>query len=122
MALKFFLDTYALVEIIKGNPKYCVFSSEECGTCLLNLYELYYQLLKDYGKEVAEQQFKQFNILKIEISEEIIPKASSFKLRYRKQNISYADALGYTLARENNLLFVTGDKEFKNISHVEWVR
>lgn len=122
MALKFFLDTYALVEIIKGNPHYKGFSSGECCTCILNLYELYYQLLRDFGKEFADQEYKRFSSIKIEIPEESIAHASLFKLKYKKQEISYADALGYMLAREHNLLFVTGDKEFKNIPHVEWVR
>ena len=40
----------------------------------------------------------------------------------RKKNLSYADCLGYAFALENNRLFLTGDKEFKDMKGVEFVR
>ncbi len=55
--MKYFADTYALIEIIKGNPNYERYSKEELSTNLLNLYELYYALLKDYSEEIAKAYF-----------------------------------------------------------------
>ena len=122
MALKYFLDTFAFFEIIHGNPKYKRYLTEPCCTSILNLYELYYHLLKEEGKDFADNEFRRFLLLKIDIPNEIFPKAAAFRAQCNSQGISFIDALGYALARENNLLFVTGDKEFKNVPHVEWVR
>jgi len=43
-----------------------------------------------------------------------------FRLKYKKQKLSYFDALGYIFARRKKILFATGDKEFKKLSGVEY--
>ena len=45
-----------------------------------------------------------------------------FKIKYKKQDLSYADCIGYIYAIKNNLLFLTGDKEFKDLKSVEFVK
>ncbi|MBI5392881.1 PIN domain-containing protein [Candidatus Woesearchaeota archaeon] len=118
MVLRYFLDTYAFIEIIKGNPNYDKYVECECYTTILNLYELYYQLLKSYGQEAADSYYSKYLSLKLEIKEEYIPKSALFRLNHKQQNVSYVDALGYTIALENGLIFLTGDKEFKNLPNV----
>ena len=44
-----------------------------------------------------------------------------FKVDNAKKNVSFFDAVGYIYSRENRLLFVTGDKEFKNLEGVEFI-
>ena len=122
MEIIYFLDTYAIFEIIKGNRNYLKFIDKKCHTSLLNLYELYFHLLRDFGETVAEYYFKKYLVMKCEIKEEYIAKAATFRLKYLKQNLSYVDALGYTIAVENNFSFLTGDKEFKNLEHVTFVK
>ena len=121
MEVSYFLDTYALVELIKGNKNYLKYIDLNCYTSILNLYELYFRLLREFGKESAEKYFMLFLPLKIEIKDEYIPEASNFKLKFDKRNISYVDALGYTMAIENKSKFVTADKEFKDMDNVEFV-
>ena len=58
---KYFLDTYALVEIIKGNPKYKEFSNHDLHTSIFNLYELYYNLLRDFDEKIAKKYFCSLN-------------------------------------------------------------
>lgn len=120
--MKFFLDTYALIEIIKGNKNYKKYTDEELYTTIFNLYELYYNLLKDYGEEKAKEMFYKFYSLLIQIKNEWIFLASKFKLDNKDFNISYTDALGYIISKENNIRFLTGDKEFKNMENVEFVK
>lgn len=120
--MKLFLDTYALIEIIKGNAKYKKFLDEELYTTILNLYELYYNLLRDYNEEHAKDMFYKFYPLLIQTKNEWIFLAAKFRLENKKFNISYTDALGYAIAMENNMRFLTGDKEFKNMANVEFVR
>ena len=120
--MSYFLDTYAIIEIIKGNQNYKKFTSEKIYTSIFNLYELYYCLLKDYSELIALKNFEQFKNIIISIKEENIFEASKFKLNHKKQRLSYIDALGYTIAIQNNLKFLTGDKEFENLKNVEFVK
>ena len=119
---KYFMDTYAIIEIIKGNPNYEKFLDCELYTNILNLYELYYNLILDFNQETAKKYFYQFRDNVIEIKDEHIFSASLVKLEHRKRRISYADALGYTMALNNGMMFLTGDKEFKEFKGVMFVK
>ena len=120
--MKFFLDTYALIELVKGNINYKKFLNEELYTTILNLYELYYNLLKDFGEDQAKEMFFKYYSLLIQIKNDLIFLATKFKLDNKKFNISYTDALGYIISKENNMKFLTGDKEFRNLDNVEFVK
>lgn len=122
MGVKYFLDTYAIIEMIKGNTNYSKYIDAECHTSILNLYELYFNLLKEFGTETASKYFNRYLMLKVDIAEEDIPLGSEFKLKHIKNNISYADALGYAIAARRGLKFLTGDKEFKNLPNVEFAK
>ena len=37
-------------------------------------------------------------------------------------NLSYVDYIGYILAKQRNVKFLTGDKEFENMDNVEFVK
>ena len=52
---KYFADTYALIEILKGNPNYRSYSAEELYTTEFNLLELSYALVRDFGSKKAEE-------------------------------------------------------------------
>ena len=58
--MRYFLDTYAIIEIIKGNTNYKKFLNEELFTSIFNLYEFYYTSLRDYGESDAKKFFFQF--------------------------------------------------------------
>ncbi len=123
--ISYFYDTYALIEYIDENPKYRKFFQENKGiTTRLNLMELYYAMLKDIGKEKAEIAFDSLSPIAVEIKDESIKEAMKLRLEFKnkKLNISYVDAIGYQLSLENNIKFLTGDKEFKKIKNVEFVK
>ncbi len=120
--MKFFCDTYAMVEIIKGNKSYLPYLDQELHTNILNLYELFYNLLKEYDEMTAKEYFYEFSSFILPIKEDYIFIAASFKLKFHKKNISYADALGYVIAEKENMRFLTGDKEFENMDNVEFVK
>lgn len=118
----YFLDTYALIEIIKGNKNYQKFLEYELFTSIFNLYELYFSLLRDYNQQTAKKFFEQFKSRVLQIKDEYIFEASKFKLQNRKQKLSYADCLGYTIALSYNMKFLTGDGEFKDKKNVEFIK
>ena len=55
-------------------------------------------------------------------SNEDIKKAMLFRKMHKKQNLSYADCLGYQVALNRGIKFLTGDIQFKNFPEVEFVR
>jgi PIN domain nuclease of toxin-antitoxin system len=119
---KKFLDSYAIIELLKGNPNYERFSEVIPITSKINLIEVGYHLIQGFPKEKANKIFKSLKFKTIEIEEKQIMKIVSFRKKHSKKKLSYADCIGYVLAKENNLVFVTGDKEFKEIKNVEFVR
>ena len=118
--MKFFLDTYALVEIIKGNLNYKMYVESDLFTSILNLYELFYNLLKEHGEDKSKLFFYQYYDIIIPLKDEHIFEASKLKLKNKK--ISYADALGYAISLKEGMKFLTGDKEFKGKDNVEFVK
>ncbi len=118
--MKFFLDTFAIMEIIKGNAKYEKYLDSELFTSLLNLYEMYYNLLK-VADEKAKDKFFQFKQFLVPMKDEHIFLASKFRIGNIRLNLSYVDALGYTIAKEDGMKFLTGDKAFRKIDNVEFV-
>ncbi|MBI2143262.1 type II toxin-antitoxin system VapC family toxin, partial [Candidatus Woesearchaeota archaeon] len=45
-----------------------------------------------------------------------------FRLKYKKENLSYADCIGYALAEMMRIKFLTGDEKFRNKENVEFVK
>lgn len=123
----YFLDTWALIEILRKNPMYRAFSSgEDIVTTRLNLMEMAFQLLK---RDIPPGPlYRMFLPRAVAPSDDTILRAMEFRRshpepgqpgRYR---FSYIDAVGYTLAREQGLLFVTGDRDFRGLPGVEYLR
>ena len=54
----YFFDSYALIEINKGNPDYLKYKDSRVVITLLNLMEFYYALLKFTNKDVANKKFQ----------------------------------------------------------------
>lgn len=122
MEIGYFADTYALIEIIKGNKNYLKFVNKSIFTSVFNLYELYYILLRDFNEIQAKHYFLYFKKNLIKFTDNSIFLASKFKLDMNKREVSYTDSLGYCIAIENQLKFLTGDKEFKDLKNVEFVK
>jgi len=118
--MRYFFDTYALIEITKKNPNFAVYFNEDITTSGYNLIELYYSILRDLGEQEAKSAYYTFKNSAIEIFDEVIFEA--MKLKLKNKNLSYVDCIGYSLALKNNLKFLTGDKEFKGMDDVEFVQ
>ena len=84
--------------------------------------ELYYGLIKNYDKNIADYVYDYLLKYVIEIDDEIIKEAMQFKLQNKGRPFSYLDSIGYITAVRNNIKFLTGDKEFKNLTNVEFVQ
>lgn len=120
----FFFDTYALIEIIKGNSNYSDYTKEQFITTRLNLMELYYALLRIFDGEKADHFFNTFLPSCVPVGNDVIKAAMRFRLQQRKEGnlISYIDCIGYFIALENNIRLLTGEKHFIGLRNVEFVK
>ena len=119
----FFFDTYALYEIIEGGENYKRYTkSIVIVTTKLNLMELFYGLLIRYDEKIANNFYEKFLPYCTGIEDNTIKKAMIFRALNKKRNLSYVDYIGYILAKQRNVKFLTGDKEFENMDNVEFVK
>ncbi|MBI2575166.1 PIN domain-containing protein [Candidatus Woesearchaeota archaeon] len=117
--MKYFLDTYALVEIANGNTDFAKYPSFECHTSVFNLLELAYHALKA-GLPLGD--VSNFFKYKLEIRDEWVFEAAKFKRQHSKRELSYADSIGYISALKSGLIFVTGDEQFRDMPGVEFIK
>ena len=119
----FFFDTYALYEILGKNPSYELYSSNVTIIITkLQLMELHYGLLRIHGKEDADRAFERFKEFCVEIDDDTIKQATTFRHQHYTRKLSYIDCLGYILARKYHIPFLTGDEQFKDFEDVEFVK
>ena len=123
--MSLFLDSYAIVEMARENPRYDFVEGEEVVTSTLNLLEAYYVLLDDGEGGLAEDILKQLSPVATDLTWELIPRIARFRHDRRGatgRKFSYADAVGYIYARDRGLEFLTGAHEFEGFEGVRFVR
>ena len=121
--MSYFLDTYAIIEFLRGNElleQY--FNQEGLRTSIFNIAELYYKILSDFGEQKADEKTLPFLSILEEPKPLTIKKAMKFRLANKKKGLSYADCIGYQIAKDNGIKFLTGDKEFEDLPNVEFVK
>jgi len=119
--MAYFFDTYILVELVKGNRRFQRFEAEEVKTSHLNMGELYYALLRDYNKKTAQHWHRQFADFLLPASLTVILRAMELRFAHRRRGFSFIDCVGYELAKEYGLVFLTGDRAFKGLENAEVV-
>ena len=118
----FLADTYALIELIGGNPGYAPYLDSIMVTTKFHLAELYYHLLRFYSVEEANRYFDFYSGFLVPVSLSSIAAAMQFKLQFKHEKLSYADCVGYAVAAEMGIKFLTGDEKFRNKENVEFVK
>ena len=96
------LDTYALVEIAKGNPKFAEYLNSQFIICDLILAEFYGVILREEGEKVADYWFKKLENYALSADLETLIEAIKFRQDHKKSNISFFDATGYIFSLKNN--------------------
>ena len=120
--VKLFFDTYALIEIYNGGENYKKFQKTRVITSYFHLFELYYILSKEKNEEEFIEFFKYLQNFCIDLKFNWIIEASKFRQKYNKRNLSYADYIGYIIAKDLEVKFLTGDKEFEYLPNLEFVK
>ncbi|MGK0232597.1 MAG: putative nucleic acid-binding protein [Patescibacteria group bacterium] len=91
-------------------------------TTSVNISEVFYALRKIEDYRTANYIVNQLSVSCLEVTPEVAIKAAELKKEYKKQKLSYINCIGYILAQEHKLKFLTGDKEFKDFPNVEFVK
>lgn len=117
-----FFDSYALIEIYNGNKNYEKYNKLKAITTYFQVYEVCYQLRKIYSEEQLKYFFTFLKGICVNLDFNWINSAVKFRLENKKNNLSYADCLGYIISLDLGIKFLTGDKEFENIKNVEFVK
>lgn len=120
--IKLFFDTYALIEVSKGNLKYEPYK-EGIRIILnkLNILEYVYFLIREDKEEKVEDAFKELSKFNVDYDDKILEEAAKMKFKFIKEKLSFVDCIGYCLAKKHNVKFLTGDEKFKNKENVEFV-
>ncbi len=119
--VNYFFDTYAVIELLKKNPAYAKYCDFPLITTVLNKIELTWWALNEHGDAFADILRKSI-VHVVEIDDEVIKEAMLFRKKHKKRDISNADAIGYSYALKNNICFLTGDRQFKDLPNVEYVK
>jgi uncharacterized protein len=123
---RYFLDSYAVIEYLNGNQNYRHYFEDSDGVLTkLNLMEVYFRILGSNGPNAARDVLNTFSRYLIDFDIPAIEGAMKLRLGLKNNkhlDISYADALGYYLARQMGMKFLTGDEAFKTLESVEFIR
>lgn len=117
----YFFDSYAIIELIEGNPEYLPYKDSRMATTTLNLIEVHYYLLKKLESKFAEAFLKSLLHAIVDYVP-YIPRANEMRYSMRKHDVSTTDCIGYLVAQSAGMKFLTGDKEFENMPNVEFVK
>jgi len=118
----YFFDTYAIIEILKGNKGYEKFKDSQAIISTFNLAELHLHITRIFGAEVAENSLGEFSNCVAGFEMEDFIEATKFKLKDTKKNFSIPDSIGYAMSKRLGLKFLTGDKNFQDLGNVEFVK
>lgn len=115
-------DTYALLEIIDGNKNYEGYTRSKIIITEFILAELRFNLIRKSGKEFALRWIDKLAKFVVPTDKTVINEAMEYRFNNLRKDLSMTDCIGYFLAKSLGIKFLTGDKEFKNLQNVEFVK
>ncbi|MEK6932561.1 MAG: PIN domain-containing protein [Nanoarchaeota archaeon] len=122
MTDSYVFDTYALIEMFGGNKSYLKYENSKVIITSFILAELCYNLIKTHGTKISYEYVDLYSKFVQNIDKEVIKEAMKFRYLNVKKKMSTTDCIGYILAKKLDIRFLTGDKEFKDLPNVEFVK
>lgn len=121
----FFADSYAIIEILKGNGNYRPYQEVTLVATEFNICEVAFAVCRDYPHKThtVMKQVRKMIILKPTTDEDYCCGAAMRRATTSAgRKLSTIDCVGYSVARRLQIPFLTGDREFEEIDDVEFVR
>ena len=121
--ISYFFDTYALIELYKGNQQYLKYRSGiKVFTNKLNLMEFAAFLIREKRDSEISEMFRDLSKYNLDYNDAVLIGAAKMKIRHKSKYLSYIDCIGYLIAAKNKIRFLTGDEKFRNMANVEFVK
>ena len=118
----YFFDTYAIIEILKGNPTYSKYKGCNPMVSGFNLAELHLQIAREFGEETADSILGEYSKCVIDFNLDDIKETTKMKIKHAKRKFSIPDSIGYVIAKRLGIKFLTGDDAFRGMDSVEFVK
>ncbi len=123
MVKSFYFDTYAIIEIRKGNPNYKPYEKDvKIILNNLNLMELVFYLLKNEKENEIKEVVSALSSNNVEYDNGLLIEAAKMKFKFQKERLSFIDCIGYCLAKKHNVKFLTGDEKFRDKDNIEFIK
>jgi ribonuclease VapC len=112
-------------EVVAGILRKALRDDLECLICVINLGEIVYLTKRRFGdgkKLEVLGHIHQLGLTVLPASDPLVFQAAEIKAEYP---ISYADCFALACALNHSAVLVTGDPEFRAVSHlvnIEWIR
>jgi uncharacterized protein len=117
----YFFDTYALIEVLESRINYAKFVECKSLVTKLNLFELCFYLYRTgVDDATCKRILSSYRGSCVEYGLDVVEHAAKMKICNR--SLSMTDCIGYQVAQEYGIKFLTGDKEFENVEGVEYVK
>lgn len=116
---RYFFDAYALLRLFEDAPSARPYANVPIFTDQGCMYEFAREVLRRTSARVVRTALAELRTERLVATEDDLVEASKFL--QRAPRISAQDALAYTLAQRNGLLFLTGDGAFRRLPGVEFL-
>jgi uncharacterized protein with PIN domain len=121
----FFADSFAIIEMLKGNKNYQSYQSERLITTEFNICEVGFAVCREYPANATRvlKTVRKMVVIQETRDEDYCAGAARRKLASGQgKKLSTIDCVGYSVANRLNIPFVTGDREFADMDNVQFVR
>ena len=121
----FFADSYAIIEILKGNENYRHYQAGQLITTEFNICEVAFAVCRDYPDRTRQVMARVRKIVtRVSTTDEDYCLGATMRRKTTSagKKLSTIDCVGYAVSRRQKIPFLTGDREFEDIEDVEFVR
>ncbi len=119
---EYVFDSYALFEILHGNPNYAPFENQTPIVNEFILAEYCRGLLKETDEKTSFSLAQRYEQHSSPVNLRLIMDACIMHRKHAKQNLSIPDCIGYIQAQRLGVKFLTGDKQFEHMENVEFMK
>jgi ribonuclease VapC len=134
MKLRYLFDSHALLaffqkedgaQVVAEILGKAISHDIELFVCAINVGEMLYLAKRRFGDQMKLQllaKLQQLGFQILSVPDSLVYQAAEIKADYP---ISYADCFALVCAINNSAVLVTGDPEFKKVSHladIQWIR
>jgi len=123
--VSFFADSYAIIEILKGNEQYHPYTAAQLVTTEFNICEVAFAVCRDYPdrtRTVMDHVRKIVTLIPTTDEDYCSGAIMRITTTRKGMKLSTIDCVGYAVSRRLDLPFLTGDREFEKIECVEFIR